>query len=135
MLTKYTDEKFIAYGAPRSGKTWEMLRRHNPETDVIIVKDEARKTWLEGMAKHARFRKPNVIVWKPEGKLPQKDEFRIIAIDETPMPTCYRGNGKSKLSAVKVLDDIEKLLLKQYPYPYADINQVRRMRAYIMGEW
>lgn len=135
MLTKYTNEKFIAVGAPRSGKTWQMLRMHNPENEVIIVKSEERKRWLEDMARHANFQKPNVIVWNPKKKLPDRKEFDYVTIDYFPTRQPTRGSGKSTAEMIRVLDDIEMRLLEQWPYPYADIALIRRLRAHIYGEW
>lgn len=135
MLRKYTDEKFVSVVAPRSGKTWNMLRMHNPECEVIIVKSEERKQWLEDMARHARFQKPNVIVWAPQKKLPDRKQFDYVTIDYFPEQQPARGSGKSTTELIRVLDDIEMRLLKQCHYPYADLALIRRIRAHIYGEW
>ncbi len=135
MLTKYTDEKFVAVGAPRSGKTWNMLRMHNPENEVIIVKSEERKQWLEDMARHAHFQKPNVIVWESQKKLPDRKQFDYATIDYFPAQQPARGSGKSTTELIRVLDDIEQRMVEQFPYPYADIDMVRRMRRSLLGDF
>lgn len=136
MVTKHGGgERFVMTVAPRSGKTWEMLRRHDPKTGVIIASSEERKRWLEEMAKHAHFAKPNVVVWKPDRKPDTGQDFQLIVIDDVPMLRMARMNGKPTVSAIRLLDEIEKRLLKQCPYPYADIALIRQMRVQIYGEW
>lgn len=136
MVTKYTDEKFIAIAAPRSGKTWEMLIRANAKNGVIIVRNEERKLWLEEMAKHIGLPKPNVVVWMQSEKPDVKKDAGLVVVDDYPIYQLPRACGKPKMRAIKVLNEIEERLKKQNPYPCAEITLIDQERRRLMlGEW
>lgn len=137
MVTKYDQEKFCFTAAPRSGKTWAMLARASASGGTIIVSSEERKAQLMQMAKHMGIPCPTIAVWKPKPKNFEGYPYRYVdvLVDDMKALRGYRGDGKTAAEALQTLNEIQERLEKQHPYPYADIQYVKVLKAVLYGDW